>query len=169
MPFRILGYGVVLHPNMAPVRQQRRELELNIMPGRWIVPTHSFPDAALGVFEISEPDELRSLLVVFELMTKRRTRHGVILPGQGQPGLAVYHWLERQGGAGKTVKYTAHQISVPDGHPSNATIAARTVEHHGAEQKTAQIALLTSSYRVLKPKRCQAFIRECSTIVRGGL
>jgi hypothetical protein len=95
LAFSQFGYGFLMNANLVRVRQQIQNSEQRLLPS-WGLLKSDFPDDAVGMSVMDEPQSLRSFLVVFDLKTEaRRTRHGVLLPGPSDPGLGIYDELAR--------------------------------------------------------------------------
>lgn len=93
LAFSTFGYGFLFSKNLESVQQQLRNPQETIMSA-WGILRAVFQDKMLGINIITDPIELRSLLVVFDLKTELRTmRYGVLLPGPTSPGPEVYNWL----------------------------------------------------------------------------
>lgn len=108
--FAQFGYGFLLHPSLIPVRQQIAKPQERILPD-WGIIDASFPDDLVGVSVISDPRELRSFLVVFNLKTTaRETRHGVILPGPTTPGPQVYWKIADLRKENVAIEHQAHVL-----------------------------------------------------------
>lgn len=95
MLFRLFGYAAIFYPEMMKIRDQIVNPNDEIIPRSWIISNSDLiiPDDALGINLITEPLEAQSFLVVFDLVTRQRTRQAVILPKSAQPSLQVYDWL----------------------------------------------------------------------------
>jgi hypothetical protein len=53
-------------------------------------------DEFLGINLITQPNELQSFLVIFDLVTPySKRRHGVLIPGPTDPGIHIYEVLEK--------------------------------------------------------------------------
>jgi hypothetical protein len=96
--FSVFGYGFLLNSNLAAIREQIQFPSKEILPIWGIAANHDFTDDMLGINIVTEPKELRSFLVVFDLVTKlgSTVRYGVTLPGLSDPGLGVYSFVESQ-------------------------------------------------------------------------
>ena len=90
LAFARFGYGFLINDNLVCVRHQIRDFSEKILPN-WGILRADYPDSAVGISVIHEPEELQSFLIVFDLETETgRTRHGIVLPGPTKPGLDVY-------------------------------------------------------------------------------
>lgn len=108
--FGFFGYGFLISFNIQRIRHQIRNPTERILPN-WVIANADFPDEALGINVITEPKELQSFIVVFELKTANRTtRHGVILPGPSEPGLKVYDWLSSATNIERELKFRTYNI-----------------------------------------------------------
>ncbi|MBN1136472.1 MAG: hypothetical protein JXM73_07795 [Anaerolineae bacterium] len=116
LAFAQLGYGFLINANLRVIRGQIDNPTSKILPS-WGIIGAGIPDEALGVSVISQPPELRSFLVVFDLKNlEKEMRYGVILPGPTEPGLNVYHYiaeLEKATG-GTAVEHTIHTLHQDD-------------------------------------------------------
>ena len=106
LAFCKFGYQFLFLPNLGRIRHQIMEPTEQVLPALGASSKTVFPDEALGINVICEPEELQSLLVVFDVTTQNRTtRHGVILPGPTQPGLDVYTWLAKNKALPTNIKF----------------------------------------------------------------
>lgn len=99
--FSELGYGFLLggsryiNPNTYQIAEQLLNIKSRSIPPIPII-EEDFPDAFLGVNIIVEPEEFRSLLIVFDLNIQNvKYRYGVFLPGPDEYGFAVYNHLDK--------------------------------------------------------------------------
>lgn len=93
LAYSVFGFGFLINFNLRLIREQIQSPNEKIVE-HWGISTRDYPDSMLGINIITEPKELQSFLIVFELKTPNRTtRHGVLLPGPTEPGLNIYQWL----------------------------------------------------------------------------
>jgi hypothetical protein len=95
MFFRLFGYGAILDPVIAQIRQQVFNPDTPLFPSTWNVPKWLANTMPLGVSIVREPEELRSFVAVFDL--KRPTgvsRYGVLLPTLDSTGPSLYQRLD---------------------------------------------------------------------------
>lgn len=99
--FRELGYSFYfggsryINPNTIAIIDQLANPDKEII-GPIRILQDNFPDDLLGASIIYEPRELRSVLVVFDLVGTTRNRIGVLLPGPDE-----YGWNDLQNEMGK--------------------------------------------------------------------
>jgi hypothetical protein len=101
--FSVFGYGyVLLNPHLGFVRFQIQNPKDKKL-GTWELPGVDIPDLALGINVVTEPKELASFLVVFDLSSPlgTTTRHAVMLPGFGEPGTDIYNQIGQRRGKGE--------------------------------------------------------------------
>jgi hypothetical protein len=110
MLFRMFGYGAIFYQAMMRTCDQIRNPTEQILPRSWILTGLPMPDDALGISIVTEPEEARAFLVVLDLVTKRRTRHAIVLPNSSEQGLGVYDWLLEKKQAQAEVEFTVGSL-----------------------------------------------------------
>ena len=108
--FSTFGYGFLFNENLGLIREQIQKATEEILPNLGSI-NDDFSKIPSGIYLVTEPREMLSFLVIFELMSNRTTKHGVILPGPGEPGLSIYTLHERAS-ASSGIKYRA--VRIPD-------------------------------------------------------
>ena len=109
--FSEFGYGFVMSDSLKYIRGQIKFPEKEILPVWGIARRNDFPDKCLGVNIITEPKELQSFLIVFDVYSSlRKYRYGVVLPGPTNPGPKIYEWLQ---GPSSTTDYKISLIHIP--------------------------------------------------------
>lgn len=94
--FSVFGYGFLINFGLQYIRSQIKNPTENILPNWGISQRSDYPDESLGINIITDPKELQSFLVVFDLRTSLRTiRYGVMLPGPSAPGTHIYENLQK--------------------------------------------------------------------------
>lgn len=109
--FSLCGYGFMLNGNLDKVRDQIKKPKSNILPKvLWI--NYEFDDEQNGINIISEPEELRCFLIVFDIKTEsRKYKCAIALPGPSTSGLDIYENIEKilcqdsSGGAKITIEH----------------------------------------------------------------
>ncbi len=104
------GNGFLFNENLGLVREQIQKPNKEILPSLGLI-KDDFSKIMTGIYLVTEPKEMQSFLVLFELTSNRTTKHGVMLPGPSGPGLSIYALLERQPGS-SGIKY--HAVRIPD-------------------------------------------------------
>jgi len=123
MLFRQFGYGAIVHETMRRVRDQINKPDEQILPYSWVLMDIGYPDESLGVNIITEPSPAQSYLIVFDLLTKRRTRCGVILPKTAYPGLVAYEWFAEQKQASALIELSCAHCPEDPGLLTNPDLA----------------------------------------------
>lgn len=104
------GYASLYNPHMHTVRKQilnPYQQELNA----FTISDVDFPSE--GVCIITEPDELKSYAVAFNLKTDKKNRKFVVLlPGPTEPDLSVYDEIERLDKAGKRISFSLTKLDL---------------------------------------------------------
>ncbi len=98
--FSVCGYGFLLNPSFRIIRKLIENPNGVSLPFLGVV-EEDFPDNMLGVNLVVFPSEIKSFLVIFDLISpksKAITRYGVFLPGPSEPGLKIYSWLDEHEG-----------------------------------------------------------------------
>lgn len=108
--FSTFGYGFLFNENLALIREQIQKPTEEILPSLGSI-NDDFSKIPSGIYLVTEPREMLSFLVIFELVSNRTTKHGVILPGPSEPGLSIYTLYEREP-APSVIKYRA--VRIPD-------------------------------------------------------
>lgn len=92
--FCTFGNGFLINGNLYKIREQILNPDKNILPKVfWI--KFDFPEEFLGINIIKSPKELRCFLIIFNLSTKSKSRQfAIALPGQSDPGLKIYDYIE---------------------------------------------------------------------------
>ncbi|NQX42323.1 hypothetical protein SAMN05421820_11143 [Pedobacter steynii] len=89
-----LGNGFLINGGLYKVREQILNPEKNILGNVFWIKTE-FPKALEGINIISQPQELQSFLVIFNLKTKSISRQfAIVLPGPSKPSVDVYKFIE---------------------------------------------------------------------------
>ncbi len=116
LAFSQLGYSYLfggshyINPNSEIIRKQLFYPDKKIIPFIPII-KEDFPDEFLGTNIISYPNELKSLLVIFDLkVDKKNHRYGVILPGPDAHGFKAYKWFS-EFDKNKKITFDAHLIT----------------------------------------------------------
>lgn len=93
--FEKLGHIFLFSENINIIREQIKNPEKEIIKDPcWI--DYRFPDDLLGVNVITKPRELRSILVVFDLVTKSDTyRYSICLPGFSDGDEKIYENISK--------------------------------------------------------------------------
>jgi hypothetical protein len=94
--FKLFGYGAILFPSYNPIRLQILNPDDEVLSPNWLVPNAVAARMPLGISFISDPQNLRSYLAVFELTTGGQTaKYAVQLPTQNQDAEVFYQSLVR--------------------------------------------------------------------------
>lgn len=100
LAFSEVGYSLLfcgingINKNMKLIREQLENPEALLIPDIPIF-REEFPDDFFGVSLITHPKELRSVLVVFDLVTvNKKHRYGVLLPGPDAYGFKAYNFFK---------------------------------------------------------------------------
>ncbi len=108
--FCTFGYGFLFNENLGLIREQIQKPNEEILPSLGLM-NDNFSKIMSGIYLITQPREMLSFLVIFELSSNRTTKHGVMLPGPSGPGLSIYKLREREPGS-SGIKYNA--VRIPD-------------------------------------------------------
>jgi hypothetical protein len=106
--FSIFGYSFIFTEAMQMIRKQIMNPKEQLLPSFGIL-TSDFPNEILGISRITEPDKLKSFLVVFDLsneQTKHSRRYGVLLPQPNDMSLSVYDVYKSLGQEETQVSFT---------------------------------------------------------------
>jgi hypothetical protein len=96
--FRVLGYGLILHPAVQQIQAQLQAPTEDIVPSSWIFPGDALPEMRRGLNIVLSPQELRSFVVSFDLLTPKQQikSYAVILPIPSGWGLGVYDEFKKK-------------------------------------------------------------------------
>lgn len=108
--FCTFGNGFLFNENLGLVREQIQKPNKEILPSFGLI-NDDLSKIMAGIYLVTEPREMQSFLVIFELASNRTTKHGVMLPGPSEPGLAIYTLRQREPGS-SGIKY--HAVRIPD-------------------------------------------------------
>jgi hypothetical protein len=108
--FCTFGNGFLFNENLGLVREQIQKPNEEILPSLGLI-NDDLSKITPGIYLVTEPREMQSFLVIFELASNRTTKHGVMLPGPSVHGLAIYALRQREPGS-SGIKY--HAIRIPD-------------------------------------------------------
>jgi hypothetical protein len=107
----IFGLTNVINPSYDLVRKQISQPEKEIIKDI-IVFKKNLPDNLLGVNIIYKPEELRSLFVVFDIVTQTaKWRYGVFLPGPDDYGFIAINQLRNQLSKGGSISFESYNLS----------------------------------------------------------
>jgi len=113
MAYANLGNGFLINGGLYRVREQILNPDKNVLGNVFWINYH-FPKALEGINIISQPKELQSFLVVFNLKTKSISRQfAVVLPGPSKPSIDVYKYIEEYlcvGDGSKSVNFMVEHI-----------------------------------------------------------
>lgn len=114
--FRTFGYGLIIHPHyLNHVRLQCIEPDTVHLPLGWGPTAESFSSLPDGIYAITQPQELRSFMVVFSLRTDlRQTRHAVPLPASSADGLEVYERFNKLGTSENRERVNVNHYYIPE-------------------------------------------------------
>jgi len=108
--FCTFGNGFLFNENLELVREQIQKPNKEILPSLGLI-NDDLSKIMTGIYLVTEPREMQSFLVIFELASNRTTKHGVMLPGPSEPGLAIYTLRQQEPGS-SGIKY--HTVRIPD-------------------------------------------------------
>lgn len=108
--FCTFGNSFLFNENLGLVREQIQKPNSEILPSLGLI-KDDFSKIIPGVYLITAPREMHSFLVIFELVSNQTSKHGVMLPGPSEPGLAIYTLRQQEPGS-SGFKY--HAIRIPD-------------------------------------------------------
>lgn len=112
------GYALIIENTYQPIRDQIIEPEKEILPSFGVMNPEELSHGD-GLFIVTEPRELSSILVIFSLKLKHKTeKRAVLLPGLGEDCMKFYETIRNL--KGKTnLKYT--EITFDIGKSSERT------------------------------------------------
>jgi hypothetical protein len=143
--FRMFGYGAIVYPAMQRVREQILNPSEQILHKGWTIWNIGVPDEAVGVNIVTRPYEVRSFLVVFNLLTRQSTRVGIFLPASHNPDIDFQAWLRNQKEA--ELKLVSYQM---DADILTHPVHAFEVFNIWALQDLPETPLYVGSYHGLK-------------------
>jgi len=110
--FRVLGYGLILHPAVQQIQAQLRAPTEDIIPSAWMFPGDLLPETRRGLNIIRRPLELRSFVVSFDLLTPQQQikSYAVILPIPSDWGLGVYDEFKKRAGNTELVSFQIMKV-----------------------------------------------------------
>lgn len=100
--FSNLGNAFIINSGLYKIREQIKNPDKDLIPDAFII-NYEFPKKLEGINIITEPKSLRSLLIIFRLETKSKSRQfSVLLPGPTEPGIKIYdNFLNKIKGSSK--------------------------------------------------------------------
>lgn len=108
--YSTFGFGFLANFNLGIIRKQIQEPEIKLVKN-WGCSSVDYPDDFLGVNLITHPIELRSFLVVFDLVTDtNQKRFGVLLPGPTEPAISIYDFISKKVSNEEEVHFSALHI-----------------------------------------------------------
>jgi len=95
LAFSKFGYSFLINGALYRVREQILNPDKDILPKVFGI-NYVFPEDVIGLNLITEPNELRCYLIIFDLKTKGKKRQfAVALPGLTKPGIKIYENIEK--------------------------------------------------------------------------
>jgi len=111
MAFSKWGYSLIMNPTYQPIRDQIEEPDKEILPSFGVVNPESLSHSD-GIFIVTEPKELRSLLVTFKLKLDHKIENrAVLLPGPGEDCIKFLEILKELKGK-MNLKYTQITLDI---------------------------------------------------------
>jgi hypothetical protein len=95
LAYSTLGNSLILNRSLHKVREQLSNPEKNILTKPfWF--NYEFPEECVGLNVITEPEDLKCYLVIFNLSTASRKRQfAIALPGPSYPGIKIYDNIDK--------------------------------------------------------------------------
>lgn len=100
--FVYFGYGYIMHPNLAQVREQINNLDDIVISAEAVRPVEQWPYVGNHLGLLYGPSRLRCFFAVVELSAATAGHCGVVLPGLGGDSQDIYsRWAESAGTIGE--------------------------------------------------------------------
>lgn len=113
--FAKFGYGVLLYPGAKVIRSQFKYPEEEILPTWGIFSDPFLQEHDPGIYIITKPAELRSIMVVCKLSDSIKTRtFGVLVPGPTEPHINIYDYLLSKRKEKEPIEISANKIKVEE-------------------------------------------------------
>ena len=126
--FGYFGYGYIMHPNLAQVREQIKSPDDLAISAEAVRPVEQWPHVGNLLGLLYAPSRLRCFFAVVEVSTGIAKHHGVVLPGLDADSHEIYNrWGELAGAIGELQPKAVFLPFDPDlvCDPTNVDLASR--------------------------------------------